>query len=113
MGIALGRDSANATEMEERKSRRETQRVVRKILKLVQSYDTIGKAEFAMILDHVIEHVHRNTGLSREVIGQQTPTVLQALPQDYGHLPEEACSWEAMIAYLYLTYLRELGVRKA
>lgn len=96
--------------MEERKLRRETQRAVRKILKLVQSYDTIGKTEFEIILDHVIEQVHRNTGLGLEVIGQKTPMVVQALPQEYGQLPEEARSWEAMITYLYLKYLRELGV---
>ena len=98
--------------MEERKIRRETQRVVHKILRLVESYDTIGKTEFETILDQVIEQVHRNTGLSIEVIGQKTPTVVQALPQEYGQLPEEARSWEAMITYLYLKYLRELGVLK-
>jgi hypothetical protein len=98
--------------MEERKLRRETQRVVHKILRLVESYETIGQPEFATILDRVIEQVHRNTGLSVEVIGQKTPAVLQALPQEYGQLPEEARSWEAMITYLYLKYLRELGVLK-
>lgn len=98
--------------MEERKIRRETQRVVQKILKLVKSYDTIGKTEFETILDQVIEQVHHNTGLSLEVIGQKTPTVVQALPQEYGQLPEEARSWEAMITYLYIKYLRELGVLK-
>jgi hypothetical protein len=98
--------------MEERKLRRETQRVVHKILRLAESYETIGKPEFETILDHVIEQVHRNTGLSVEVIGQKTPAVVQALPQEYGQLPEEARSWEAMITYLYLKYLRELGVLK-
>jgi hypothetical protein len=98
--------------MEERKLRRETQRVVHKILRLVESYETIGQPEFATILDRVIEQVHRNTGLSVEVIGQKTPAVLQAFPQEYGQLPEEARSWEAMITYLYLKYLRELSVLK-
>ena len=98
--------------MEERKIRRETQRVVQKILKLVKSYDTIGKTEFETILDQVIEQVHRNTGLSLEVIGQKTPTVVQALPQEYGQLPEEVRSWEAMITYLYIKYLREFGMLK-
>ncbi len=98
--------------MEERKIKRETQRVAQKILKLVKSYDTIGKTEFETILDQVIEQVHRNTGLSPEVIGQKTPTVVEALPQEYGQLPEEARSWEAMITYLYIKYLRELGVLK-
>lgn len=64
--------------MEERKIRRETQRVVPKILRLVESYDTIGKTEFETILDQMIEQVHRNTGLGVEVIGQKTPTVVQA-----------------------------------
>ena len=98
--------------MDERKIRRETQRVVQKIIRLAESYETIGKTEFETILDQVIEQVHRNTGLSIEVIGQKTPTVVQALPQEYGQLPQEARSWEAMITYLYLKYLRELGVLK-
>jgi ATP-dependent exoDNAse (exonuclease V) beta subunit len=98
--------------MDARKIRRETQRVVQKILKLVESYDTIDKTDFETILDHVIEQVHRNTGLGVEVIGQKTHTVVQALPQEYGQLPEEARSWKAMITYLYLKYLQELGVLK-
>jgi hypothetical protein len=112
MGMVSSLDSANAEDVEERKIRRETQRVVHKILKRVQSYETIGKPEFEAILDQVIEQVHRNTGLSLEVIGQKTSTVVQALPREYGPLPEEVRSWEAMLTYLYIKYLRELGVLK-
>jgi hypothetical protein len=96
--------------MEERRLRRETERVVKKMLRFMESYETIGKKEFETILDKVIDHVHRNTGLSRHVIGQKTQTVVQDLPREYGQLSEEARSWEAMIAYLYIKYLRELGV---
>ncbi len=96
--------------MDERKIRRETERVVKKVLRLVESYETIGKKEFEAIRDKVIEHVHRNTGLSMQVIGQKTETVLRDFPQEYGQLSEEARSWEAIIAYLYTKYLRELGM---
>ena len=96
--------------MDERKIRRETERVVKRVLRLVESHETIGKKEFEAILDKVIEHVDRNTGLSMEVIGKKTETVLRDLPHEYGQLREEARSWEALIAYLYTKYLRELGV---
>ena len=96
--------------MNERKIRRETERVVKKVRRLVQSHETIDKKEFETILDKVIEHVHSNTGLGMEIIGEKTETVLRDLPHEYGQLPAEARSWEALIAYLYTKYLRELGV---
>jgi flagellar motor switch protein FliG len=96
--------------MDERRLKRETERVVKKVLRVMESYEAIGKKEFETILDKVIDQVHRNTGLSRHAIGQKTQTVVQALPQEYGQLSEAARSWEALITYLYLKYLRELGV---
>lgn len=96
--------------MDERKIRRETEKVIKKVLRLVEGYETIGKKEFETILDKVIEHVHGNTGLSMQVIGQKTETVLRDFPQEYGQVSEEARSWEAIIAYLYTKYLRELGM---
>ena len=96
--------------MDERKIRRETERVVKRVLRLVESHKLIGKKEFEAILDKVIEYVHRNTGFSLQVIGQKTQTVLRDFPREYGQLREEARSCEAIIAYLYTKYLRELGV---
>jgi hypothetical protein len=96
--------------MDERRLKRETERVVKKVLRFMESYEAIGKKEFEAILAKVVDHVHRNTGLSLQVIGQKTPTVVQDLPREYGQLSEEVRSWEAMITYLYLKYLRELGV---
>ena len=58
----------------------------------------------------MIAQVHRNTGLSLLVIEQKTQTVLRDLPHEYGQLPEAARSWEALLAYLYTKYLKELGV---
>jgi hypothetical protein len=96
--------------MDERRLKRETERAVRKVLRHAQRYETIGKQEFAAILDQVIVQVRRNTGLDLSVIGQQTQTVLHDLPHEYGQLPEATRSWEALIAYLYAKYLKELGV---
>src|SRR5262249_23022509 len=96
--------------MDERRLKRDTERVVRKDLRHVQRYETIGKQEFADSLDQVSAQVHRNTGLDLSVIGQQTQTVLHDLPHEYGQLREESRSWEALIAYLYVKYLKELGV---
>ncbi len=96
--------------MNERKIKRETERVVKKVLRLVESYETIGKEEFEAVLRKVIEHVHQNTGLSMQVIMQKTDKVIRDLPAEYGRLSEEVRSWEAIIAYLYTKYLRELSV---
>ena len=96
--------------MDERRLKRETERVVKKVLRFMESYEAIGKKEFEAILDKVIDHVHRNTGLSRQVIGQKTQTVVQDFPREYGQLSDEVRSWEAIIAYLYIKYLQELGV---
>jgi len=96
--------------MDERKIRRETERVVKKVFRLVEGYETIGKEEFEAILHKVIEHVHKNTGLSMQVIIQKTDKVIRDLPEEYGRLSEEIRSWEAIITYLYTKYLRELGI---
>ena|SRR5215813_6343864 len=96
--------------MDERRLQRETGRVVKKVLRHMQHYETIGKQEFAAILDQVIAQVHRNTGLALPVIGRKTQTVLHDLPHEYGQLSEESRSWEALITYLYVKYLRELGM---
>jgi hypothetical protein len=96
--------------MNERKVRRETERVVRRVLKFVESQDTIGKKEFETILDKIIEHVHKNTGVDMHVVGQKTNKVVRDLPGEYGRLNEDMRSWEAMISYLYLKYLHELGI---
>ncbi len=96
--------------MNERKIRRETERVVRRVLKLVESQGTIGKKEFEKILDKIIEHAHKNTGVDIQVIAQKTNKVIHDLPDEYGRLNDNMRSWEAMIAYLYMKYLQELGI---
>lgn len=96
--------------MEKRKHKRETERVVKKVLRFVETHDPIGKAEFETLLQQVMEHVHNNTGRSLPVIAQQTDSVIRALPTAYGHVPEEARSWEALMTDLYTTYLSELGL---
>lgn len=96
-------------EMNERNRRREIEKVVRKVLKLVHSYDTIGKKEFEVILYKIIEHAHKNTGIAMEIITQKTDKILQDIPNEYGKLSEDIKSWEAMIVYLYAKYLNELG----
>jgi len=95
--------------MDERRIRRETERVVRKVRKLVESDSPVGKQEFEAILDKIIEQVHRNTGISIESIAQKTAAVLRDLPHEYGQLNEEIRSWDALITYLYIKYLREIG----
>jgi hypothetical protein len=91
-------------------NRLETQQVVSRIMKTVEQYDQIGKAEFEAILQQVMEEVDSNTGAAPERIVGITDKVIQDLPQEYGQLREEQRSWEALVGYLYRKYLRELGV---
>ena len=70
----------------------------------------IGKNEFEIILSKIIENVVKNTRVSISVVVQKTEKVIADLPHEFGQLSEDTRSLEAMIAYLYMKYLRELGV---
>jgi protein-tyrosine-phosphatase len=95
--------------MDERRIRRETERVVQKVRKLVNPDASTSKQTFEAVLDKIIEHVHRNTGIEVANITQKTAAVLRDLPHEYGQLHEEIRSWDALITYLYIKYLREIG----
>ena len=96
--------------MSNRKQLREAERVIRRVMKKVEKYDHIGKTEFEEILDKIIEQVHKNTGIEMARIGEETSTVLADLPNEYGQMPEDMKSWDALIGYLYAKYLKVLGV---
>jgi hypothetical protein len=94
--------------MTERQTRRDTEKVGRKVLRFVAKCDTIGKAEFSAVNRKVMEHVSRNTGISMEQVIQKMSPVIHALPKEYGQIDENLISWDALIAYLYVKYLKEL-----
>ena len=96
--------------MTNRKQLRETEKVIRRVKKKVEKIDHIGKAQFEEILDKIIEQVHKNTGTEMARIDEATPTVLTDLPKEYGQVPEEFRSWDALIGYLYGKYLKVLGL---
>ncbi len=96
--------------MDERQIKKDTKRVVRKLLKFVEKHDTMGRPEVEFINARVVEYVHKNTGIGMDQIVQNMSKVLQDLPHEYGQLDEESRSWDAFITYLYLKYLKELGV---
>lgn len=99
--------------MKNRDHARDTEKVVQHVLKTVAKYNTVGKAEFELILSQVIQQVQKNTGLEPDKIARMTEKVIQDMPNEYGQLSEAARSWEALIAYLYNKYLKELGVFKS
>ena len=96
--------------MSDRKHTRETEMVVKRVLKTAAKYDSIGKAEFEAVLNEVMQQVQKNTGIEPDEIAQMTDKVIEDMPKEYGQLSEADRSWEAMIAYLYNKYLKELGV---
>jgi hypothetical protein len=95
---------------DEHKTIRDTEKVVRKVLKFVEQLDTIGKEEFSAVNRKVMEHVSKNTGISMEQVMQKMSAVIHDLPNEYGQIDENLKSWDALIAYLYVKYLKELGV---
>jgi hypothetical protein len=95
--------------MDKRKIRRETERVVQKVRKLVNPDSPVNKKEFEAILDKIIEYVHLHTGSRVEDIASKTEIILRDLPHEYGQLHEEVRSWDTLISYLYIKYLKEIG----
>ncbi len=91
------------------KQPKEVEKVVKHVVKTVEKYDHIGKKEFEAILHKVVQQVSKNTGISMKEVGEKTSKVIDDLPHEYGLLPESQRSWEAMIAYLYVKHLKELG----
>jgi hypothetical protein len=79
------------------------------VLPLVRRHAAIGKKEFEAIHAEILRCVHERTGVSLRAIALKTDVVLRALPSEYGRLPPEQRSWEALIGYLYVKYLDELG----
>ena len=96
--------------MSDRKHTRETEMVVKRVLKTAAKYDSIGKAEFEAVLNEVMQQVQENTGIEPDEIAQMTDKVIEDMPKEYGQLSEADRSWEAMITYLYNKYRKELGV---
>jgi hypothetical protein len=96
--------------MDEQRLTRQTRKVVQEIVKLAASYPSIGKKEFETILSRIIEHVAEDTDAGPDQVAMKTNQVLQDLPQEYGSLSADSRSWEALAAYLYAKYLKELGV---
>jgi hypothetical protein len=95
--------------MNERKTRRDTEKVVRKVVRFVEKFDTIGKEEFSAVNRKVMEHVSKNTGIGMEQVIQKMSSVIHDLPNEYSQIDENLKSWDALIAYLYVKYLKELG----
>ena len=88
---------------------REIDQVVKRVLRLARKHSNINKKEFEGIHDEIQRCLHENTRISMDAIAEKMDVVLGALPNEYGRLPEEQRSWEALITYLYVKYLKELG----
>lgn len=88
----------------------ETEHAVSRIMKTVEMYDKIGKAEFVSILRLVMKEVHGNTGIAVEEVSGTTEKVIEAMPREYGQLSKARRCRRAMITYLYCKYLSELGM---
>lgn len=95
--------------MSERNKATETEKVVERVMRKVNSFDNIGKNEFEDILSDIMQEVENNTNYKPEDILSKAPKVIEDMPKEYGQLSESERSWEAMIDWIYNKYLRELG----
>jgi hypothetical protein len=95
--------------MQQEKLKQEMERVITRVLPLVPTDKAIEKSAFQVVLNEILTCLHENTKTSLDAIAQKTSKVLRDMPHEYGHLPEDARSWEALIGYLYAKYLKELG----
>ncbi len=95
--------------MKEENLKREIDQVIKRILPLVPSHSAVDKKEFERLHAEIVQCLHEKTELSVDAIAAKMDAVLMALPHEYGRLPEEQRSWEALIGYLYAKYLKELG----
>lgn len=98
--------------MKDRDQLRDVEQVVRRVMKTVEKYDQVGKAEFEAILGEVVHEVQKSTGFDRARVAAATPTVIDDMPREYGRLSNEQRTWGAMIGYLYAKHLQVLGALK-
>ena len=99
--------------MNNRKQRREIEKVIYRVMKTAGKFDQIGKSEFEIILNKIMQQVEKNTDADPEQLTELTPRILDDMPTEYGQLSEEASSMEGLIGYLYGKYLKELGLLEA
>jgi hypothetical protein len=88
---------------------REAEGVVRRVLRIVPKSRVVRKRDFEAILNEIVMCVHRNRKTAIDDINAKTEKVLTDMPNEYGTLPENYQSWEALIGYLYAKYLKLLG----
>lgn len=86
--------------MDHRDRVKETEQVVKRVMKTVRKYDRIGNAEFEIILGQVMDEVHGSTGIEEAQITGVTDKVISDMPCEYGQISEEQRSREAMTGYL-------------
>lgn len=95
--------------MQDHERVREMERAVRRVMKAVETYESIGKSEFEDILNKVIDEVQLSTGIDRGRVAAITPKVIDDMLRQFGPVSDEQRSWDALIGYLYTKHMRALG----
>src|SRR5260370_33612074 len=88
---------------------RETEWVVKRVKPLVPKSGIVEKKDFEAILDEIVMSVHRNRKIALDEVAAKSEKIITDLPHEYGTLRQNYQSSEALIAYLYAKYLKELG----
>ena len=96
--------------MKEEKLEQDIERAITRVLPLVPKDKAIQKSEFEVVLHEILTCLHENTKMSLDAIAEKTSKVIRDLPNEYGRLPEDARSWEALSATCTPKYLKELGM---
>jgi hypothetical protein len=88
---------------------REVGWTIKRVTRFIPKDRSITKSEFGAVIDEILRCLHRNRKISIESLAEKTEKILTELPNEYGRLPESDRSWEKLVGYLYIKYLKEVG----
>lgn len=75
--------------MKDRKQTRETENVVYRVMKTVETLDQIGKSEVERVLGEITQQVEKKTKVDPDQIAAVTPKILDDMPNELGQLGDD------------------------
>ena len=96
--------------MELREIKKLGKKIVRRVLKKWNKYDAIGREEFNGGLYVLIRSISQETNVPIDVISGHTDKVVEEFAEGYKKLPDSAKGHETLIMFLYLAYMKKLGI---
>ena len=96
--------------MDERRLKKETKKVIRKVMKCWRKFKVFDKKVFAKGVDIIAKQVAMQTGEPVEQVWQYTDKVLIGFAEDFKKVPAEERTHEDIVLMIYIRYLHHMGV---